>query len=69
ACIALKQVGEGEFLSLIESAKQKGQLERYQAKRLKDKIKELANLPDLTEPEPAILELDQKVKQAARHYR
>ncbi|NTV45252.1 MAG: hypothetical protein HGB11_01710, partial [Chlorobiales bacterium] len=50
ACIALKQVGEGEFLSLIESAKQKGQLERYQAKRLKDKIKELANLPDLTEP-------------------
>lgn len=62
--------GEAQALQMIEQARQQGMFEnKMQAKRLKDKLKDLCSLPVCTEQNELIEELDKKIKEAVRFYR
>ena len=62
--------GEQEFLKLIERAKAEDKFtNRMQSSRLKLKIQSISQDKVLTEESELIIELDQKVKQAAQFYR
>lgn len=62
--------GEAQALQMIEQARQQGMFEnKMQAKRLKDKLKDLCSLPVCTEQNELIEELDKKIKEALRFYR
>lgn len=66
ALVGLKQIGEDTIMELIEDSYKSGKIEYMQAHRLKDKIKQLRNLPELTEPSETIQELDSKVNEAVQ---
>jgi len=62
--------GEAQALQLIDQAKAQGVFEnKMQAKRLKDKLKDLCNMPACTEQNELIEELDKKIKEAVMFYR
>jgi hypothetical protein len=62
--------GEAQAWQMIEQAKQQGMFEnKMQAKRLKDKLKDLCNQPACTTQNQLIEELDKKIKEAIRFYR
>jgi hypothetical protein len=62
--------GEAQAWQMIEQAKQQGMFEnKMQAKRLKDKLKDLCNQPACTTQNQLIEELDKKIKEAVRFYR
>jgi hypothetical protein len=62
--------GEAQALQLIEQAKLQGIFEnKMQAKRIKDKVKDLCNMPGCTEQNELIEELDKKIKEAVMFYR
>jgi replication protein CRI len=61
--------GEQIAFDMINDAKQRGELDKMQHKRLKDKVKELSSTEKYTEFNDAIFELDSKVRQAVSYYR
>ena len=68
ALLSIKNLGgEKEMLKMLEM--EKNNLEKMQYTRLRNKIKQLANQPELTEPNESITELNRKVKQALANYR
>ncbi len=70
AIIGMQNIG-GEKLvfDMIDDAKHRGELDKMQYKRLKDKVKELGSNEKYTEFNDAIFELDSKVRQAVSYYR
>jgi len=62
--------GEQVLLHQIELARKQGIVKnKMQAKRLRDKVKQLSHIPNLTSDSEAILELDKKVKESIKYYR
>ncbi len=68
AVIGLKIVGEDHILEMIEASKKQIK-HRNQISRMKDVVKDLSNEKELTEPNEAIKELDEKVKRVAKYFR
>jgi len=62
--IGVKYIGENELLSLIEDSKN-GIKNKQQISRMRKLVRELANNPELTEPNEAIKELDKKIAEKA----
>ncbi len=70
ALIGLETVGgEQAVIEMLENERVSGTLDRFQFKRFKDKITALTTNEKYFEPNDCILELDRKVKQAAKYYR
>ena len=65
--IGLKTIGEGEVLQMLEDCR--GKISRMKLSRLKRKIKDLVEQPELTEKNESINELDSKIYRAAKYYR
>jgi hypothetical protein len=61
--------GEKIAFDMINDARKRGELDKMQHKRLKDKVKELSSTEKYTEFNDAIFELDSKVKQVVSYYR
>jgi len=68
ALLSIKNLG-GEKTILKKLEMEKNNLDKMQYKRFGDKIKQLTNQPELTEPNESITELNRKVKQALANYR
>jgi hypothetical protein len=67
--IGLERLGEAQAVAMIEQAKRDGHIRKDKASKLKAFIRQVAQTPELTEPQEAIIELDGKVKQAVQHFR
>ena len=66
--LGFKLLGDyDEVMRIIQSKKKS--LSKMQVKRLKDKVKEIYNTEELTEPEELTKELDEKMKMAVSFYR
>ncbi len=70
ALIGLETVGgEQAVIEMLENERESGTLDRFQFKRFKDKVTALTSNDKYIEPNDCTLELDRKVKQAAKYYR
>lgn len=66
AMIGLKYIGgEETALEAVRAARSKGKLDKMQAYRLRATVRELASAENLTESSDAILELDERIREAA----
>ena len=61
--------GEQAVIEMLENKRESGDLGRVQFKRCKDKVNTLTTNKKYFEPNDCILELDRKVRQAAKYYR
>jgi plasmid stabilization system protein ParE len=68
--LMLNRYGQDEIDNLIQDmkAKQVYQDPKYYS-RLKSKLKQLANMPEITEKSELIIELDKEVKNIKQYYR
>jgi hypothetical protein len=66
----INEMGQNEVLNLIEELRFKKAFKKPEYySRAKRKIKDLCNMPDLTEKSDLIAELDQNIKQVKQYYR
>jgi hypothetical protein len=66
----INELGQNEVLNLIEDLRAKKAFTKPEYySRAKRKIKDLCNMPDLTEKSDLIEELDQNIKQVKQYYR
>ena len=61
--------GKQVLFEIFENERASGNLDRFKHKRFKDKVNRIVSNPKYFEPNDCIVELDQKVRQAARYYR
>lgn len=65
--IAINSLGIEEINNMIELSRE--ELDRFKIKRIKDKIKQIKQTKELTEMNPLIKELDNKINNAVKYYR
>ena len=69
AAKGIAQEGVTEVLSMLDTSRQGGKLDKMQCYRLKKQIKEITGQPELIEPNDCIKELDKKVNREVLCYR